>query len=132
MVRGSLQYGLGACLVLTLAGAACSEEPGVTPSNQSVMVNIQNVQFAPAEITVQAGTQVRWVNLDPLDHDVTSGVSIVGRQARGVNKTKLPDGNFRSALFSTNKTFSFTFSAAGEYPYYCDLHPFMIGKVIVK
>ena len=48
---------------------------------------------------VPVGTTVRWVNHDPFTHDVTSGISILGREARQVEKTKLPDGKFSSGLF---------------------------------
>ena len=81
---------------------------------------------------MKVGTRVDWVNRDPLAHDVTSGISILGREARNVEKTKLPDGKFSSGLFGQDTTFPYTFDTEGEYPYYCNIHPFMVGKVIVE
>jgi plastocyanin len=39
---------------------------------------------------------------------------------------------FKSAALDTDDTFSHTFSAPGEYPYICTIHPYMVGKIIVK
>ena len=46
--------------------------------------------------------------------------------------TDLPDGKFASGLFGQDKTFPYVFDTKGEYPYYCNIHPFMVGKVIVE
>ena len=42
------------------------------------------------------------------------------------------NGTFKSAALDTDDTFSHTFATAGEYPYICSIHPYMIGKIIVK
>ncbi len=86
----------------------------------------------PSEVTVAAGTTINWVNLDPVDHDVTSGVSVIGRKARDMKQTKFPDNKFSSGLFGKDKTFSVTLDEKGEYKYYCNIHPFMIAKIVVK
>ena len=53
-----------------------------------------------------------------------------GHRIGGV--AKLPDGRFDSGLIETNKSFSFTFSEAGTFPYFCTLHPAtMRGEVRV-
>jgi plastocyanin len=77
-----------------------------------VTVNIELLTF-PEEITVKAGTTARWVNLDPVDHDVTSGTSITGRKARGKKKVKFHDGKFKSDLFGKDQTFEVTFTEKG-------------------
>ncbi|MFL6399686.1 MAG: plastocyanin/azurin family copper-binding protein [Nitrososphaeraceae archaeon] len=38
---------------------------------------------------------------------------------------------FDSSMLSQNQTFSHKFNTAGEFPYFCQLHPTMVGKVIV-
>jgi len=100
--------------------------------NQPVDVRIENLQFVPNDITVAPGTTIRWTNLDAFDHDITSGMSITGRKARGLKKTKFPDDRFASGLFGKNKSFSVTLDKPGEYTYYCNIHPFMTGKVTVQ
>jgi plastocyanin len=42
------------------------------------------------------------------------------------------DGSFKSALFGQGGTFNHTFTKAGTYPYYCAIHPNMLGTIIVK
>ncbi|HLL27504.1 MAG TPA: cupredoxin family copper-binding protein [Xanthobacteraceae bacterium] len=78
-------------------------------------VTIDNFTFAPAELTVAVGTTVTWENHDDIPHSV-------------VEKNKL----FRSRALDTNDAFSFTFTSAGTYDYFCGLHPHMVGKIIVK
>ncbi len=115
-----------------------SVHAGGTPIEQSaaktstVTVEIENLRFSPAETTITAGTTVRWINFDPLDHDVTSGVSVTGRKTRGMKQTKFPDNKFASGLFGQDKSFSVTFDAKGEYNYYCNIHPFMVAKISVR
>ncbi len=80
--------------------------------------------FAPYPININVGDTVTWTNKDAQPHTVTSGT---GGQ---------PDGKFDSSpnftpLISAQGTFSHTFAEAGEFPYYCALHPNQIGKVIV-
>ena len=94
-------------------------------------VRIEYLKYYPDVIKITPGTTVRWINADSIDHDVTSGKSITGRKSRGLKKTKFPDGVFSSGLFGKDRTFSKTFDKQGVYPYYCSVHPFMKGKVVV-
>ena len=98
--------------IVTLAAflAVGADVRAVSP----VAVEIQDSKFLPPTITVPVGTTVRWVNRDEETHTVT-----------------FDTGNFGSAGLDLGEEYSHTFTAAGEYPYTCDLHPFMQGKVIV-
>jgi predicted secreted protein with PEFG-CTERM motif len=80
-----------------------------------------NECFIPAKVTVDVGGEVTWSNDDTAAHTVTSGSAADG-----------PDGNFDSSLFMAGATFSWTAEAAGEYPYFCMVHPWMVGTVIVE
>ena len=80
-----------------------------------------NECFIPAEITVNVGDTVKWKNKDSVVHTVTSGTAEDG-----------PDGTFDSNMFMSGQTFSWTAKATGEYPYFCIVHPWMEGTVIVK
>lgn len=71
-------------------------------------------------IDVLVGDTVVWKNADTAVHTVTSGTAKNG-----------PDDIFDSGMFGPGKTYSRTFSETGNYPYYCLLHPWMIGQVIV-
>ncbi len=97
-----------------------------------VTIKIEGLSFNPKKVVVKPGTTIRWINLDPIDHDVTSGKAVVGRKTRGMKQTKFPDGKFKSGTFGKDTEFEVTLKDKGEYPYYCTIHPFMVGKVVVK
>ena len=82
-------------------------------------VTIHLFGFHPNEITVPVGTTVTWNNQDDIDHTVTQGVP------------GSPAGVFDAAPFGIGKSFSFTFTKPGDYPYYCRKHESMLGMVKV-
>jgi plastocyanin len=96
----------------------------VSQTNQSTTVSIINgahIQsnapgFSPQNITVVLGINntVKWVNMDSFTHTVTSR-----------------DGLFDTTLNAGNST-TYTFTKAGVYGYYCRIHSWMVGFVIVK
>jgi plastocyanin len=77
-------------------------------------VTIDNFTFAPAELKVKVGDTVTWTNHDDIPHTVVSA------------------GKFRSKAMDTDNSFSFTFTAAGDYKYFCSLHPHMTGMIKVE
>ena len=77
-------------------------------------VTIDNFTFSPAELTVKVGTTVTWTNHDDIPHTVVSA------------------GKFRSKTLDTDNSFTFTFTAAGDYKYFCSLHPHMTGTIKVE
>jgi plastocyanin len=81
----------------------------------SATVTIDHHAFAPAALTVAAGTTVIWKNADDTPHTVTD-----------------KNGVFRSSGLDNGDSFSHTFAMPGEYTYFCSLHPFMVGKIVVK
>ena len=84
--------------------------------------------FSPNPIQAKVGQEVKWTNDDSAMHTVTSGT--IGTADAG----KLFDSGLQgpSALTAKGKTFEHKFDAAGEYPYFCTLHPAMVGKVVVS
>jgi plastocyanin len=82
---------------------------------ETAEVKIDNFSFGPAALTVPVGTTVTWTNRDDIPHTVVS-----------------TDGVFKSKVLDTDEKFTFTFSKAGTYPYFCSIHPKMTGKVIVQ
>lgn len=91
---------------------AGSSAPGCEKSNEC---------FIPDKVTVDVGSEVIWTNDDSAAHTVTSG-DIEGG----------PDGKFNSDLFLAGKKFSHKFEEAGEFAYFCQVHPWMTGTVIVQ
>jgi plastocyanin len=101
-------------IVLLVAGS-----PSVTASDQSstaaAEVKIDNFVFGPQTITVPVGTTVTWTNKDDIPHTSVS-----------------TDGVFKSKVLDTDEKFSYTFTKAGTYPYYCTIHPKMTGQIVVQ
>jgi plastocyanin len=83
--------------------------------SSSAEVKIDNFSFGPVAITVSVGTTVTWINRDDIPHTVVS-----------------TDKVFKSKVLDTDEKFSYTFTKAGEYPYFCSIHPKMTGKVVVQ
>ena len=79
-------------------------------------VSIDNFTFNPQKLTVKAGTTVTWTNKDDIPHGI----------AATENAFK------RSAAMDTDGTYSFTFTTAGTYQYFCYIHPHMTGTIVVE
>jgi plastocyanin len=78
--------------------------------------------YDPSPANVAVGTTVTWTNDDATLHTVYSGLPSDPQQGQ----------LFQSDFMTKGKTFSHTFDTAGTFDYYCTLHPFMIGQVVVK
>ncbi len=83
--------------------------------------------WLPSVVTIGVGETVTWSNDDTAAHTVTSGNLSVEPNIVG---TSLPNG-FDSSLFMAGTTFEVTFDEAGTFDYFCLVHPWMVGQVIV-
>jgi plastocyanin len=119
MIRKCLRIaGLAAVIVaavLLLIAALYVSAHAQQPAPASAEVKVDNFSFGPGTLTVAAGTTVTWTNRDDIPHTVVS-----------------TDGVFKSKVLDTDDKFSFTFTKAGTYPYFCSIHPKMTGKVVVQ
>ena len=98
---------------VTVTNALGSSTPGCEDTNEC---------FIPSTATIGVGETVTWENTDNAAHTVTSGSPADG-----------PDGVFDSSLIMAGgASFSHTFDAAGTYDYFCMVHPWMSGVVIVR
>jgi len=70
--------------------------------------------YSPNPVEVKIGETITWVNDDSTVHTATSN-----------------DETFSSDVLFQGQEFSYTFEREGEYPYFCDIHPGMVGTVIV-
>jgi len=80
-----------------------------------------NECFSPADITINAGDEVHWMNVDTAAHTVTGGSPADG-----------PSGVFDSSLVMADANYAFTFDEAGSYDYFCMVHPWMVGSISVN
>ena len=76
--------------------------------------------YVPSIIVIESGKQVTWVNEDSAFHSVTSGFY------------DAPSDLFDSGYLDPSESFTFTFDESGTYDYFCTLHPWMNGQVIVE
>jgi len=77
--------------------------------------------YIPATLNIPAGTTVIWENNDAAAHLATSGTPDGG-----------PDGVFDSGMIMGGATYEYEFSETGEFVYYCLVHPWMVGTVVVE
>ena len=80
-----------------------------------------NACYLPQDITISTGDTVQWDNVDNAAHTVTGGSPSDG-----------PSGVFDSSLLMAGLDYSFTFDDAGNYDYFCMVHPWMVGSVTVN
>jgi plastocyanin len=79
-------------------------------------VSIANFTFGPKTLTVKAGTTVTWTNNDDIVHGIASSNNAFKK----------------SGALDTDDSYSFTFTTPGTYQYFCYLHPYMVGSIVVE
>ena len=95
----------------TVENAQGSSTPGCEETNEC---------FLPSTLTIGVGDTVKFVNSDNAAHTSTSGTASGG-----------PDGVWDSSLVMVGASYDVTLDEAGTYPYFCMVHPWMLGTVIV-
>src|SRR4051794_30009298 len=108
----SFQHLRNAAVRIAVAVVMTSQIPAARCEELSIMID--NFTFEPARLAVKVGTTVTWKNRDDIPHTVVSA------------------GKFRSKTLDTDDSYSFTFTAAGDYTYFCSLHPHMKGTITVE
>lgn len=109
--------------IAAAAGAARAEiytsgPAAATPASSATPAQVQliNYAFRPSVVTIDPGTTVNWLNSDTgVFHNVTAA-----------------KGAFNSQNLGFGMVFSFTFTKPGTYDYYCGVHPYMKGTVVVR
>lgn len=137
--RPSMLTPLGALLLAGLLTTGCSSEDTETTDGAATgdetasddaetsedgavggagaQIDIVNVAeaFAPATVTVAAGTEVTWTNTDGINHTTTAS-----------------DGAWDSGSLASGATFDFAPAEPGTYSYFCAIHPSMTGEIVVE
>ncbi|MBM3905950.1 MAG: hypothetical protein FJ354_04635 [Thaumarchaeota archaeon] len=130
---GAVIAAIIASMVLTYSQPSfeqMSQEPiieEITPENTISIVMLSSRPgcettgcYLPTTITVDSGKTITWINQDRGLHTVTTGYY------------DTPDGIVESGHIASEGKFSFTFDTPGEFHYYCRLHPWMEGTIIVN
>ena len=81
-----------------------------------------NKSYDPNPLITGPNTTIIWHNADEILHTVTSGLG---------TEDNMKGMEFNSPIIIPGKTYIHTFSEIGEYPYFCILHPAMVGKIII-
>ena len=124
----TLIIGLAISASLALAACGSSASPTAAPASPAASaaasqaataganaITIQNFSFAPASLTVKAGTTVTWTNNDSPTHSV-----------------KWADGTAGSNPLATGSSYTRTFATPGTYAYVCGIHASMHGTIVVN
>ena len=99
-------------MAVTVTNAPGSSTPGCETTDNC---------FMPSTAVIALGGTVTWENTDNAAHTATSGSATDG-----------PDGVWDSSLMMVNGSYSVTLDDAGTYPYFCMVHPWMSGTIIVE
>lgn len=118
IIAGMLLVGAGCAPTTPTTNSSPSETPSapsVTASADSTTVSISNFSFQPGDVAVKRGATVVWTNRDSVPHTVT-----VDQDSGPASSTLNPDDSY-----------SYTFSATGQFNYHCNFHPSMRGSITV-
>lgn len=109
-------------IIMTVPQASAANVPVSVPQGTAVPgCETTNECFIPYKVLLTVGDEVTWSNDDSAAHTVTAGSAADG-----------PSGLFDSSLFMAGTTFSHKFESKGEFPYFCMVHPWMEGIVVVQ
>ncbi|MDO7727558.1 MAG: plastocyanin/azurin family copper-binding protein, partial [Nitrosopumilus sp.] len=108
-------------MIATLVVEAPKEATKIIIPEGAAIPEEGKIFYDPETINITTGTTIEWINEDPAMHTATSG-----------SPTNGADGVFDSQILNINDTYQFTFTDAGNYDYYCILHPWMLGTINVE
>jgi plastocyanin len=111
LAAGSLGLSLAACG----SDPAPPEAPATTVPGGDVAVELHDNMISEPHLEVPVGASVRWENLDPSEHELVS----------------LSGDVIRSPVLGQAASYTAQFEAPGEYQYYCNIHNYMKGTVVV-
>jgi amicyanin len=101
--------------LLVVLSAVFVSPPAAQAASQSV--TMMNYAYSPSTLMITVGDTVTWTNHDQAPHDVVTTSAPVA---------------IKSPLLNNGQSFTYTFTTAGTYSYYCSVHPDMTAKVIVQ
>lgn len=136
MVKKPIYLAASLLAILSVVAIGASAINSVFAQSEYVQATIvpgastmTDTAFSPNPIQAKVGQEVKWTNDDSAMHTITSGTG-----AADPEKGKAFDSGLSgpTALTAKGKTFEHKFDAAGEFPYFCSLHPAMVGKVTVS
>lgn len=101
--------------LLVVSSADASESDHGEPGAENHTVKIVTMRFEPAELVVERGSRIIWINDDLFPHTVTA-----------------MDDVFDSGSIAASASWTYVPTQPGTYDYVCGLHPTMKGRLIVQ
>jgi len=110
--------------ISTPTGNIIQEYPSYNTTNATTIIStnpktynveINSTGFSPSELTIRKGDSVIWVNRDYMDHMITSD-----------------SGELDSGYLKQGRIYDHTFDTSGTFEYFCELHPYAVGKIVVE
>jgi predicted secreted protein with PEFG-CTERM motif len=111
-------------VAITPAAFADHSEVTITPAPGSGAPGCEETAegcYIPKEATVDVGGKVIFSNTDTAAHTFTAGSAAEG-----------PSGAFDTSLVIAGSSFEWTATTVGDFPYYCMVHPWMEGLIVVQ
>jgi predicted secreted protein with PEFG-CTERM motif len=111
-------------VAITPAAFADHSEVTITPAPGSGTPGCEETAegcYIPKEATVDVGGKVIFSNTDSAAHTFTAGTAAEG-----------PSGEFDTSLVIAGSSYEWTPTTVGEFPYYCMVHPWMEGLIVVQ
>lgn len=108
------------------AGGGAGGSSGVTRECDETICKVQLIRstFNPDTLKIKSGTTVVWTNTDKMYHTVTA-------RAMGSNAALFDSGTSSPLKSGSDWQYKFPATAEGTFEYFCQLHPMMVGKVMV-
>jgi len=107
--------------MIAIAPSAFAEDVTVTNAPGSSTPGCEPNCFVPSTVTIEVGDTVTWDNTDIAAHTATAGSATDG-----------PTGVWDSSLIMAGGSYSYTADTAGTFDYFCMVHPWMEGTLIVE
>ncbi|HJR47321.1 MAG TPA: cupredoxin domain-containing protein [Nitrososphaeraceae archaeon] len=108
---------------------ATSAAPAGPPGSPLTILEGSSIQgnpsYDPATLTVKKGDKITVTNKDTLPHTVTSGTGPTDPNSAAQFDTSILEAGATADIETTTIN-------AGEYPFYCTVHPYMLGKLVVQ
>jgi plastocyanin len=117
-------HAVGESITVTIPRGAANPEVDITKLGPRQW-------YVPNQITVAENDTITWINDDTEGHTVTSGIG-AGIESLLTNRKGTENGLFDSGLFGPREDWTFQFEKSGRYTYFCTVHPWMEGLVIVQ
>ena len=108
-------WGGGDHMGMMRRGSSGADQTPVVSSAERVTIEIRDYEYFPARLTVDAGTEVTWVNRDTVPHNAVAD-----------------DGAFETDMLNKDGSGSLVMDAPGTHTYKCTFHPAMTGTITVR